>query len=485
MTPERWRRIVELFEQALARPAGEREAWLAERCAGDGALRGEVERLLEADRGAGSFLGGAAGGGGGGPPAPARAAFGRYEVVERIGGGGFSEVFRGLDPVLGRPVAIKACRSASPEVRRRFAREAEIVARLDHPNVTTVYDFGVDGDVAYLVQELLGGEDLQRLLERPELPPFAARVGMLIEIARGLAYAHDRGVVHRDVKPGNLRIDDDGRVRIMDFGIAALLGDATRLTQAGTVLGTAAYMAPEQIRGEPAGPLADVYSFGAVAYELLAGRPPYRAESLPALLYRLLHEEPEPLAAAAPECPPGLAALVGRCLARDPAGRPAGFGEVIAGLEAVAAGGDAAAAAAAAAGRRGALARRRRGLAAAAALALAAAAVAGAWRFRVREAEPAPPAAAAVGLLAIDARPWAEVAAIRDAGGAERPLPADAVTPLAVALPAGVYTVTLRDPRSGAARQCTATVAAGASADCRAEFSRIDAREFVARVAPP
>lgn len=492
MTPERWQRILDLFDQAVNRPEDERAAWLARRCAGDPALEREVVRMLDADRSAGDFLGDTARIG---PPrgVPPPAAFGRYRVVERIGGGGFSEVFRGFDPVLRRAVAIKVCRWATPEVRRRFAREAEIVARLDHPNVTTVYDFGLDGDSAYLVQELLGGEDLAHRLERSPPPPLGARVDLLLQIARGLGYAHEQGVVHRDVKPSNLRIEDGGRVKIMDFGIAALLGDATRLTQSGTVVGTAAYMAPEQIRGATVGPRADLYSFGAVAYELSAGRPPYRAESLPALLYSLLHDEPEPLAAAAPECPPALAALVERCLARDPAERPEGFGEVIAGLEAVAAGDGASHGASGGKplgiGRRGrgaapapGAARRRRWALAAAAAIVATAAIA-LWLTPGTREAPAP--APATGLLAIDARPWAEVAAIHDSTGAPHAVPADPITPLAVTLPPGTYAATLRDPASGVERRCTAEVAPGTTAGCRVAFARLDARDFVARLAPP
>ena len=209
MDAERWRSITAIFDAALAVPAAAREALLSELCAGDAELRAAVDRLLHDDAGAGEFLSDGAAAAAeareatAGPP-PAR--IGRYEIVERIGRGGFGDVFRAHDPSLKRTVAIKTCLLDDADVRRRFALEAEIAAPLDHPHITRVYDVGSDGGVPFLVQEFLTGEDLQAVIARRAPIPLATRLRWLAEAARGLAHAHARGVVHRDIKPGNLRV---------------------------------------------------------------------------------------------------------------------------------------------------------------------------------------------------------------------------------------------------------------------------------------
>src|ERR1041385_5169326 len=172
--------------------------------------------------------------------------FGKYQVLESIGEGGFGRVFRGYDPVLKRKVAIKTCSLHEATMRERFAREAEIAANLRHPNIVTVYDFGEQDGEPYIVQEYLDGEDLDRKLKRDEPIGVRTAVGWLRQIGEGLQFAHARGVVHRDVKPGNLRVLPDGQIRIMDFGIAKLLQSERQLTQSGCSLGTVGYLAPEQ-----------------------------------------------------------------------------------------------------------------------------------------------------------------------------------------------------------------------------------------------
>lgn len=263
--------------------------------------------------------------------------FGKYEVVGSIGEGGFGKVYRGRDPDLKRAVAIKTCLAPDLDLRQRFIREAEIVARLNHPNITTVYDFGTEGEVPYLVMELLSGDDLQTVIRRGGLPGGVREaVRILRAVAEGLAHAHRQGIVHRDIKPANLRVLDDGSVKIMDFGIAKLQNADHTLTQTGTAMGTSGYLPPEQLRGEPVDHRADLFSFGATAYELLSGRRPFEGNDLSRVLYRIVHEDPPPLSSAVAGCPPALERLVTRCLEKDPARRPADFGAVITELDALA-----------------------------------------------------------------------------------------------------------------------------------------------------
>ncbi len=261
------------------------------------------------------------------------AAFGKYQVVQKIGEGGFGEVYEGLDSLLNRRVAIKTCSSRDETLRRRFAREAEIAANLRHPNIVTIFDFGHEDDTPYLVQEYLSGEDLDHKIKRRERLGETVVREYLLQIASGLQYAHSREVVHRDVKPANIRILDDGQVRIMDFGIAKLLSAQTQLTRTGMALGTAAYLPPEQILGQEVDPRADQFSFGVLAYELISGERPFSGDSMSTILYAIAHKEPAPLSRHCPHCPPRLATLIDTCLAKDPADRYPGFGEIIAELQ--------------------------------------------------------------------------------------------------------------------------------------------------------
>jgi serine/threonine protein kinase len=257
--------------------------------------------------------------------------FGKYEVVEKIGEGGFGEVFKGRDPQLKRFVAIKTCKASDPGLVERFLREAEIVASLQHPNITTVFDFGHQEGTPYLVQEYLSGEDLDRKINRLDPIPLETRVRYLAEVARGLRYAHAQGVIHRDIKPSNLRVLDDGRVKIMDFGIAKLLGAERNLTQTGMAMGTTGYLPPEQLRGEDVDLRADVFSFGVAAYELFGARRPFEGDSFASICHQILHVEPPRLSEL--QCPPSLAEMVARCLRKNPAERFASFDEVLLVLE--------------------------------------------------------------------------------------------------------------------------------------------------------
>jgi eukaryotic-like serine/threonine-protein kinase len=244
---------------------------------------------------------------------------GRYELLRSLGGGGMSEVYLARDRLLGREVAVKVIRpelAADERSVARFRREARAAAALSHPGIVAIHDVGVHGDAPFIVMERVEGRTLTEVLrEEGRLSPDrVAEIGA--EVARALAAAHAAGIVHRDVKPGNVMIAADGRARVLDFGIA----HATRwtpLTEAKVVHGTAEYMAPEQIRGEGADPRSDVYALGAVLYELLAGHPPFHDETPLAIAYRHLEDTPPPIASLRSDVPPGLAAVIARALAKD------------------------------------------------------------------------------------------------------------------------------------------------------------------------
>jgi serine/threonine-protein kinase len=261
---------------------------------------------------------------------------GRYVLERRLGVGGMATVYGARDTVLGRPVALKALAenlAADPSFRARFLREARLAARLHHPNVVQVFDAGEDAEGLFIVMELVDGETLaHELSRRGRLPPDeVAALG--IALADGLAAAHEAGLVHRDVKPRNVLRGRGGAVKLGDFGIASS-AETTALTEEGSVLGTAAYLAPEQARGLPAGPAADLYALGVVLYEALAGRRPYEADSLQELVLRREREPVVPPGRLVAGVPAGLEAAILACLAVDPAARPpsaAALGEALAG----------------------------------------------------------------------------------------------------------------------------------------------------------
>jgi tetratricopeptide (TPR) repeat protein len=260
---------------------------------------------------------------------------GKYEILHRIGEGGFGVVYEGRDPFIKRPVAIKTCTSDNEETRRRFLREAEISGRIEHPNITIVYDFGYEDGTPYLVQEFLSGEDLDHKIERRERIPLLTKLDYLLQIAQGLGFAHEQDILHRDVKPANVRVLEDDRVKIMDFGIAKLASVETQLTQTGTTLGTPAYLSPEQLRGDEVDPRSDIYSYGVLAFELLCYRRLFQAENISSLFFQILHQPATRLREVWPDCPQELDELIARCVEKEPAKRSESFRQVIAALQSI------------------------------------------------------------------------------------------------------------------------------------------------------
>jgi hypothetical protein len=259
---------------------------------------------------------------------------GPYEIVAPLGAGGMGEVYRARDTRLGRDVAIKVVRprlSADSDQLRRFEKEARAAAQLDHPNILVVHDFGTHERSPYIVSELLDGESLREKLGAP-LPPKKA-VEYAVQMAYGLAAAHEKGIVHRDLKPENLFVTKDGRVKILDFGVAKLTQPAipsVSLTEAptaapasdvGVIMGTVGYMSPEQVVGTNLDGRSDLFSFGVVLYEMLSGRRPFQRETAPETMVAILREEPPDLTETNKTIPPGLDRIVRHCLEKDPSSR--------------------------------------------------------------------------------------------------------------------------------------------------------------------
>jgi eukaryotic-like serine/threonine-protein kinase len=246
---------------------------------------------------------------------------GRYLLETEVASGGMGTVWRGRDEVLGRPVAIKVLHeglAGDPDILERFRREAVAAARLTHPNVVRVFDTGIDDGVCFIVMELFEGTTLEdRLRDGGPLPP-AEAARMLSGILRGLAHAHREGVVHRDVKPGNVLLDRDGHVKVTDFGIAKAAFATSDLTTTGDLLGTARYLAPEQVAGGSVDHRADLYACGIVLYECLTGRTPFEADSHIATATMRLADTPKPPGALRPGIPRRLESVTMRALAREP-----------------------------------------------------------------------------------------------------------------------------------------------------------------------
>ncbi|MEP7346467.1 MAG: serine/threonine-protein kinase, partial [Gemmatimonadaceae bacterium] len=210
---------------------------------------------------------------------------GKYQIMDLVGEGAMGSVYRALDPVLNRTVAVKVMSESiarDSELRDRFMREAQAAGSLQHPNVVTIFDFGEFEGHLYIAMEFVVGVDLEELLAKGPQLTLDQKLGIAIDVLLGLAYAHKHGVVHRDIKPANIRLTEDGRAKIMDFGVAHL--DSAKMTRTGVMLGTPNYMAPEQVVGQPVGPATDIFSLGAVLYEMLTGKKAFGADSMHSVL---------------------------------------------------------------------------------------------------------------------------------------------------------------------------------------------------------
>ena len=245
---------------------------------------------------------------------------GRYEIQRRLGRGGMGAVYVAHDPVLGRMVAIKVFAGDLdlPDARERFSREARAAAALSHPNIVTVYDFGEFESQPYIVMEYVAGETLAGFIRRKTPVTLADKIRWMEELCAGAGYAHQMQLVHRDIKPANLMIDRSGRLKILDFGIARMLGLASNTS---VMIGTPGYMAPEQITGDPVDHRADQFSIGVVFYELLAGTDAFPGDTLPMITHRILNEEPVPLGRLAPDAPPELISIIQQTLKKNAADR--------------------------------------------------------------------------------------------------------------------------------------------------------------------
>jgi serine/threonine-protein kinase len=462
---------------------------------------------------------------------------GKYDVVEWIADGGFATLYKGWDPFLKRVVALKVCTSADGDLRQQFLREAEIAGRLDHPNVVRTFDFGFEGGHPYMVQEYLHGEDLWLKIERRAPLTLRHKLGLALQVAQGLAYSHDMGVLHLDVKPANVRVVEQGQAKILDFGIARLAQSDTQPGFDG-MLGTAGYLPPEQVRGQAVDSRADVFAFGVLVYELFTYRRPFPGTTIPELIKNVLSGALQPMPEQWPECPDDLARLVHRCLEADREARYARFDEILpvlleilptlpaeeadpswtadpaltgitseppdgavpmvpVALETETPDELSEPAAEAEATPPTPLSQRismpsprgavRWGVAAGVAALVS---LAGIWTVRgpgqgeataqevVVAAEAGSEVAVAPGVLLVSALPWGEVRSVVEADRGEVSLPASRITPLRIELEPGSYAVEVSGPAGSEPWTCDARVAPGATHICHAALAEVSVTAY-------
>jgi tRNA A-37 threonylcarbamoyl transferase component Bud32 len=346
MTAAFWDRVRILFEAALEEAPADLTTWLREREPEDEDVRREVESLLTHHARAGSFLETSAAGllldelDDDGSIVPAGAHIGPYTIVREIGRGGMGRVYQASDTRLGRAVAIKALpphATRDPVARERLRREARAAARLSHPGICTVYALEEQHDDVFLVCEYLEGRTLREEIDAGERPTPEALVRTATELASALAAAHAQGIVHRDLKPANIIRTADGRVKILDFGLARATDSSQLalnpdLTRPGTIAGTPAAMAPEQIEGRPSDARTDLFALGVVLHELSTGVHPFAGETPIAVMGRVLEAEPRPISTLRPDLSPALAEAIQRCLRKSPGDRCQSAVELLAAL---------------------------------------------------------------------------------------------------------------------------------------------------------
>ena len=254
---------------------------------------------------------------------------GKYKIVDELGKGGMGVVYKAYDPVMDREVAVKVILEIAmevPEIKARFYREARTAGKLTHENITIVHDVGEDQGKPFIVMEYLPGNDLRELLETNYPLTLLQKLEIALNVTQGLAFSHSRDIIHRDIKPANIRITDDGKVKIMDFGIAR--PGTSSLTSTGTLIGTPYYMSPEQIQGRKVDKRSDIFSFGVLLYELLTYKKPFTGNEPTAVMYKIVHEEPENAADLEQVCPPSLREIVSRILEKDPDRRYQSFDDI-------------------------------------------------------------------------------------------------------------------------------------------------------------
>jgi serine/threonine-protein kinase len=261
-------------------------------------------------------------------------AIGGYTINAPLGKGAMGEVFLATKPGIEGAVALKVMAPGlgeDPVLVERFRREAMAAKKVDHPNITRVVDFGEENRRMYMAMELLDGSDLKTLIDRQQLGDLPGRIRLMAQAAAGMAAVHALDMVHRDLKPANLHVKKDGVVKIMDFGLVRV--EDSQMTATGMVMGSPSYMCPEQVKGETADARSDVFSLGAVFYEVLAGKKAFGGKGLTQIMMGVLSAEPTPLAQSAPEAPAAVARIVERCLRKQPERRYQSAGELSAALD--------------------------------------------------------------------------------------------------------------------------------------------------------
>ncbi|MBZ5611483.1 MAG: serine/threonine-protein kinase [Acidobacteriia bacterium] len=340
MTPDRFQDAKRIYNSALEREPAQREAYLAEACAGDESLKQEVESLLGCHTEAQEFF-----------KAPAVEAGGKaqasespidftgrtvshYAIVEKIGEGGMGVVYKARDTHLDRFVALKVLppeKVADPERKRRFVQEAKAASALNHPNIVTIHDIDTADGVTFIAMEFVKGRTLDRLIRGKGIV-LNETLKHGVQIADALAAAHAAGIIHRDIKPANIIVTDTGLVKVLDFGLAKLTDPAESIeagtrrstgqkTEEGVILGTVAYMSPEQAEGKNVDARSDIFSFGSVLYEMTTGRRAFSGETNASTLAAVLREDPKPVSQVALDTPPELERVINRCLRKDPGRR--------------------------------------------------------------------------------------------------------------------------------------------------------------------
>jgi eukaryotic-like serine/threonine-protein kinase len=328
MQVERWKKVEELFDAAQQRPADQRAEFLRRACPEDAELRAEVETLLKAAESRDPLLDGSplSSVAERGPALKPGVKLGNFQIVALIGRGGMGEVYRARDLRLKREVAIKTLPPGFAADRDRIARlerEARASSALNHPNIVGIHEIGSEGGVSFIVSELVDGETLARVIERGPLP-LRKLVEIGTQICDGLFAAHSAGVIHRDLKPGNIMLTRDGHVKILDFGLAhrdrapGLDSTATKESEPGMIMGTPGYMSPEQVRGEATDARSDLFSLGVILYEMASGHRPFRGTSSIEVMNSILKDEPPELP---PASPPALDRIVRRCIEKEPVRR--------------------------------------------------------------------------------------------------------------------------------------------------------------------